>query len=180
MNVRLIGCVVVGLATWGCDEPPYNLGPTYAVSQLVSDQALLGSWAAADHSPGVMTLERVGYYRHLMTFSIDSSLLTFTAYFYRVGTTTFVDLTPTHEAPALMVPMHTWARVHMRDDTLWYGYLPESRWQEIARTHPQLFARAVDTPLLGRMPAESLEVLITEQMDDSMVDWHPSALVRVR
>ena len=176
MSFRLLQCLAVGLAAAGCSEPPYSLVPTYSASRLIWDPAFVGSWVDTDEGDGALSIERTGYYRYSVTIPADTGAARYTAYLFRVGTATLIDLTPSApEAPLLMVPVHMWARVHLRADTLWYGYLPESNWERIAEQHAPPFVRTSNGSPLANMPPESLAVLIERELEDSTVDWDPHA-----
>jgi hypothetical protein len=178
VDFRLLQCLAVGFAIWGCSEPPYSLRPTYSASRLIWDPAFVGYWGGSDGDSWAFSIERTGYYRYSLTMPADTGAVHYTAYLFRVGTATFIDLTPSVPEPSfLMVPVHMWARVHLRADTLWYGYLPESNWERIADQHAPLFVRTSEgpLPLVANMPPESLAVLIERELEDSTVDWDPHA-----
>jgi hypothetical protein len=179
MRAARICCSAGLLAVLGCDPAPLSVVPFYTPGQLTYDSLVLGTWNSPYEESSTLTVERVGYYRYLLTVAGDDRINRYAARIFRLHELPFVDVTladdPT-ENP-LDQRLHVLGRYVVRNDTLWFGYTAVEDWTSRLAPTSSLFAPDSSFTLLSA-PPQVLQEIAVAQMHDIAVSWHASYLVR--
>jgi hypothetical protein len=118
-----------------------TLQPSYDDQSLVFEEGLLGQWENAEDGTRA-TVERGEWRSYKITYVDRTVTRTFQGNLTKVGASTFLDLTEMRGADPgpLLVPVHTLARITLKDDVL-EGALLDYDW----------FMRAMSRKALGRL-----------------------------
>ncbi len=127
--VSMSGCLVV------------TLQPAYDDQSLVFEEALLGQWENGEDGTRA-TIERGEWRSYKITFVDRTATRVFQGNLTKIGASTFLDLTEMRGADPgpLLVPVHTVARVAVKDNEL-----------DAALLDYDWFMRAMSRKTLGRL-----------------------------
>lgn len=113
--VRLAAAVLTALLSSACLV--VSLHPVYEPETIGFDPSLLGAWKGDDENVGV-TFERAEWHSYHVTLMDRDDHVHLSARLTRVGTRTFLDVSPRDGAdvPALVLPVHAVYRVELPGD----------------------------------------------------------------
>ncbi len=166
---------------------PYFLHPAYGPREAVDEDRLIGTWTSPPPATSswagsdTVRISRDGKHAYRVTYRarmLRPDSLVFLAHIFRVGTQTLIDLEPhpSIEPASIYAPVHSFYRVSLSEDTLFYGGLSE-KWLD-AEVRAGRLGCPVDT--LGTeaqerwiftCPTEEVRRVLQRAVVDSQAMW---------